>query len=144
MFKLDTWVSYVAANNMKRLTEVFGQRLEIKGVTRIQWIALYYLGVKGDMQQNELASYMDIKDSTVARLLDRMERDQLVLRTKDKDDRRVTIVSLTEKGMKYREVLMPEGQIFSDEILLGITDEELEIFNNVMNKMLNNVKKIDE
>lgn len=143
MFKLDTWVSYVAANYMKQITDVFGRKLEKKGVTRIQWIALYYIGKNGTLNQNELASYMDIKGSTVARLIDRMERDELVCRVKDENDRRATILSLTEKGEKYREELLPEGQIFSDEVMSGISVEELEIFNSVMNRMLENAMKID-
>lgn len=129
---------------MKQITDVFGRRLEKKGVTRIQWIALYYLGKSGTLNQNELAGYMDIKDSTVARLVDRMERDELVSRKKNEKDRRVTILSLTQKGKAMREELLPEGQIFSDEVMVGISDEELENFNNVMYKMLENVKKIKE
>lgn len=126
---------------MKQITDVFSRRLEKKGVTRIQWIALYYLGKSGTLIQNELGGLMDIKDSTVARLIDRMERDDLVSRKKDEHDRRVTVLSLTQKGQKYRKELLPEGQIFSDEIMMGISEEELKCFNDIMGRMLENIKR---
>lgn len=43
---------------------------------------------------------MDIKDSTVVRLIDRMEKDQFVERDKDAKDRRITYITLIEKGKK--------------------------------------------
>lgn len=44
----------------------------------MQWIALYYLGKEEFISQKELAERMNVKESSVARLLDRMERDELV------------------------------------------------------------------
>lgn len=129
---------------MKQITDAFGRRLESKGITRIQWIALYYLGKSKSLNQNELAKLMDIKGSTVARLIDRMERDELVVRTRDEKDRRVSILTITEKGLEIREELLPEGQIFSDEVMDGISEEEIIIFNNVISKMLENSRKIDK
>jgi len=128
---------------MKQITDAFGRRLEKKGITRIQWIALYYLGKSESLNQNDLANLMDIKGSSIARLIDRMERDDLVIRKKDLKDRRVTLLTISKMGSKVREELMPEGKIVSDEIMAGISEEELIIFNNVMRKMLENSKKIE-
>lgn len=102
------------------------------------------MGKSESLNQNDLANLMDIKGSTVARLIDRMERDNLVVRKKDLKDRRVTILTLTKEGLRIREELIPEGQLFSDEVMDGITEEDLVIFNKVMNKMLENSKRIDD
>ena len=107
---------------MKQITDVFSRRLEKKGVTRIQWIALYYLGKHHQLSQKELSGHMNIKESTVVRLIDRMERDDFVLRQKDPKDRRITLLSLTEKGDTYREELLPEGEVFNDLIKIGISE----------------------
>lgn len=128
---------------MKQITDAFGRRLEKKGITRIQWIALYYLGKNENLNQNDLANLMNIKGSTVARLIDRMERDGLVIRKKDSKDRRVTILIISKNGLEINEDLMAEGTLFSDEIMDGISEEELIVFNNVMSKMLENSKKIE-
>lgn len=121
------------------ISESFGRRLESKGITRIQWIALYYLGINSDISQKDLALKMSVKDSSIARLLDRMERDNLVRREKSIVDRRITKVVLTDKGKEMREELLPEGEKFSNILLNGISEEELQVFDDVLCKMVKNI-----
>ncbi|SDY56043.1 DNA-binding transcriptional regulator, MarR family [Proteiniborus ethanoligenes] len=140
MFDLDACVGFITNRAGKKLANEFNERLLTVGITRVQWIALYYLGKHNELNQKELAELMDIKESSVARLIDRMEKEGYVLRKKDISDRRVTILLLTEKGIDYREKLMPEGEKMAQVFTEGISDEELEIFLRVIDKMLSNVK----
>lgn len=110
-------------------------------MTRVQWIALYYLGKEEFISQKELAERMNVKESSVARLLDRMERDGLVERVRSEDDKRVTNLSLTEKGKQHRTELMPEGERFERLLHKGISEEEMQIFTTVLSRMVNNVKE---
>ena len=114
--------------------------LSKKGVTRVQWIALYYLGNRRTISQRDLASDMKIKESTVVRLIDRMEREELVQRKKSDKDKRVINLILTEKGQRYREELLPEGHKFNDIVSAGITEEEMNVFKSVLDKMVNNIR----
>nr|WP_244270443.1 MarR family transcriptional regulator [Proteiniborus ethanoligenes] len=140
LFDLDACVGFITNRAGKKLANEFNERLLTVGITRVQWIALYYLGKHNELNQKELAELMDIKESSVARLIDRMEKEGYVLRKKDISDRRVTILLLTEKGIDYREKLMPEGEKMAQVFTEGISDEELEIFLRVIDKMLSNVK----
>lgn len=108
----------------------------------MQWIALYYLGLDGDeLSQKELSSKMHIKESTVARLIDRMAREQLVERKQNKNDRRVINLALTKKGREYREKLLPEGDKFNNIVSKNITEEEMNFFSLILEKMVNNIKE---
>ncbi len=107
----------------------------------MQWIALYYLGLEECINQKELAEKMQIKESTVARLVDRMERENLVERQRNENDRRVFNLVLTEKGLRYRETLLPEGEKFNDIVSKDITEDEMETFMSVLKKMVSNVKE---
>lgn len=83
---------------------------------------------------------MNIQDSTLARLVDRMVRDELLIRVENQADKRVKFIELTEKGrMKIRD-LMPIGENFSDLLLTNISSEELDSFQNVLDKMMHNIK----
>jgi len=127
---------------MKFVSEDFNRRLEAKGSTRIQWIALYFLNEENKpISQKELASLMNIKDSSVARLVDRMERDGLIKRVENPKDKRVKFLELTNNGRNQIEALLPEGKYFSDLLLEGITNEELLTFYKVLDKMSINIKK---
>lgn len=139
MFDLDACVAFITNRAAKKMADEFNNRLMEQGITRVQWIALYYLGKYDKISQKELGELMDIKESTVARLIDRMEKEDYVYRTKDEEDRRVTLILLTEKGQKYREKLLPEGQKMADVFTKGISEGELNTFMNVLEKMLLNI-----
>ncbi|WP_245570843.1 MarR family winged helix-turn-helix transcriptional regulator [Anaerovorax odorimutans] len=135
-------IGFVTNTTMKTITEDFNRRLEKQGMTRIQWIALYFLNrADKSISQKQLASLMNIQDSSLARLIDRMERDGLINRVENSDDKRVKFLELTEVGRERIDELLPLGKHFSDLLLEDITDEELDIFDNILKKMLNNIKK---
>lgn len=121
------------------MTDAFGRRLEKSGITRIQWIAMFYLNEAHELNQRELGIKMGIKDSTVARLLDRMERDGLIERIKSESDRRISTVLLTEKGREAWLEIKFEGEWFNNKIMEGISLEDQETFDRVLNKMVLNV-----
>jgi DNA-binding MarR family transcriptional regulator len=121
------------------MADLFNERLIPLGVTRVQWIAMYYLLKYGDLSQKELGQRMDIKESTVARLLDRMEEEGLITRTQTKEDRRVKFIKLTPKGKEKIVELLPEGQKMSEFFSMGITDEEIEVFKRVLQKFMINI-----
>jgi len=141
MTRIDGSILSVAANITKLIIDDFGKRIEKKGITRVQWLALYHLGEKNQMNQKTLSRFMNLKDSTVGRLIDRMERNELVIRKRDKYDKRTTILSLTSKGLHYREEIIPEIEMFNYELNLGISSDEMEIFENVMRKMIINIEE---
>lgn len=126
---------------MKQITEAFGGRLENSGITRVQWIALYYVKTKNKISQRELSNLMNIMDSSVGRLIDRLERDGLIERHRDNTDRRVVFITLTDKGDKLISDLLPIGIQFNDDLLAGIDEEELMIYEKVLNKMISNIKE---
>lgn len=139
-FDLNKCVNYITENITKQISEIFGKRLAEFNITRIQWIGLYYIYTNGEISQRELSNYMHITDSSAMRLIERLERDGLLIRSRSKIDRRILLISLTDKGTNLIKKLLPLGQEFSQELINGITEEELIIFQKVMNKMLDNVK----
>ncbi|KZL92929.1 MarR family winged helix-turn-helix transcriptional regulator [Clostridium magnum] len=138
MFDVDTCVCFITNKVAKKMADKMNERLVLVGSTRVQWLVMYYLLRDGRMSQSDLGEKMDIKDSTVVRLIDRMEKEQFVERVKDKKDRRVTYVLLTEKGKKRIEELLPIGEEMSKVFSKSISNEEFEIFNKVLNKMAEN------
>ncbi len=139
MFDLDDCIAFITNKSAKKLADEFNRRLQENGTTRVQWIALFYIGKAGEISQKELSNYMDIKESSMVRLIDRMEKEELVERRKDSEDRRITKIILTDKGKFLKEELMPRGQEFQDDVLKGISKENLEIFKEVLQRMIDNI-----
>lgn len=134
-------MGHITEYAMKQISEAFGRRLKETGVTRIQWIALYFIAKDQPITQGNLSRLMDVKDSSGGRLLDRMERDGLILRNRSQKDKRVIYVSLTDKGNSLFQELLPYGDHFNNDLIEGIEEEELKIFEKVLAKMVDNISK---
>jgi DNA-binding MarR family transcriptional regulator len=140
MFNLDDCIAFILTNTSKQMDNYFNERLIQLGSTRVQWIALYYIGKYGSISQVNLAKKMNIKSSTMVRLIDRMERDGYVKRMKNSNDRRVTYLELTDCGVSLRKRLLPEGEKAIEVFCMNVSDEELKVVINVMNKIMANIK----
>lgn len=134
-------MGHITENAVKQVSEAFGRRLQNTGITRVQWIALYYLKTRTRISQRDLSNLMNIQDSSAGRLIDRLERDGFIVRERNDIDRRVIHIKLTDKGDKLISELMPIGTEFNDDLLAGIDEEELMIYEKVLNKMISNINK---
>ena len=75
------------------------QQMRQFGLTDATWRPLLYLGRLGDgMRQTDLAAALDIEGPSLVRLLDALERQGLVERCGEPDDRRVKTLRMTPAG----------------------------------------------
>lgn len=94
-------------------------------ITPPQFVALQWLFEDGDMTIGELSSKMFLACSTTTDLVDRMEKNNLVLREKDPADRRVVRIHLLEEGMRIIEEVIIKRQDYLKEVLRNFTTEEI-------------------
>ena len=139
MYDIESCLFFITNKASKKIAETFNKRLATLSITYVQWNALYYLGQTRMINQKELTDMMNIKSSTVVRLIDRMERDGLLKRVKNSEDRRLVYLELTDKGKTLRETLLPEVEKFRCDISRDINKEDLESFNRVLAQMLANL-----
>jgi len=67
--------------------------------------------------------------------IDRMVKAGLVRRTRDRKDRRVVTVSLTEKGKTAVEPAIPAGWEFIHEIVSTLSDDEQRDLANMLERL---------
>ncbi|MDO5039908.1 MarR family winged helix-turn-helix transcriptional regulator [Clostridium sp.] len=140
MFNIDDCIGFITNKCSKKISDEFNRRLQEYGVTRVQWIAIFYIGkYDNGIFQRELSDLMNVKESSMVRLIDRMEKEELVIRKKNDNDRRITSIFLTDKGITLRNKLLPLGEQFQKDATIGISSEELDIFKKVLEKMVNNI-----
>lgn len=139
MFKLEDCLAYLASRNAKELAEILEKRLAVTGITRVQWMALYYIQKNAEIKQAQLATMLGVKGPTVVKLIDRMEKDNLVMRIRK--DRRTNRLSLTKKGQKLFEEGLVITEQFKDDALRGIPEEHMELFKDILEQMIENTAK---
>ena len=78
-------------------------RLVIQAYTPILNLVLMVLWEKDSQPVNDIAHRLLLETNTVTPLLQRMEKQGIIVRKKGEQDKRQQIVSLTEKGKKMEE-----------------------------------------
>lgn len=108
-----------------------------------QFPILKLLGDNGTMTQRQIADEIRVTPATISGTIKRMERAGLVQRAADKEDARVTRISLTEEG-HARYALARVIDIPYKEMLAGFTEEESRQVLHFASRMSRNLSKNDE
>ena len=104
--------------------------------TRGRGRILALLKLKDGIATREMAQILGIRVSSLNEVLAKMEKDGYIERVQSEQDKRVMLVSLTEKG---REEEQPQSR-FHDRMLAGFADEELEAFDALLDKVIANLE----
>jgi MarR family transcriptional regulator, transcriptional regulator for hemolysin len=122
--------------------EELDRRLRPLGLTRVQWQALLWLSrAGGALMQHELAALLDIGAPATVALVDRMERDSLVVRTAVPGDRRRNAVTITPAARKLQKAIDTAAAGLRRDILGGLTREEVRELHELLAKAK---RRIDE
>ncbi|NMB28113.1 MAG: MarR family transcriptional regulator [Tissierellia bacterium] len=108
-------------------------------ITVPQFTALQILIYNGELTIGELSQKMALACSTITDLIDRMEKNSLVVRKKDKNDKRVVRIEVLPVGHEIVEKVLEKRVRFLESRMINLTDEEkfsldkgLESLYNVM------------
>ena len=93
------------------------------------------------MTQQELAKRCHLSTPAVSVALQKMEADGLVLRKHDPTDRRTIHLSLTAAGSALDRKIIRTIEETEQEMLEGVTPEELEAMRPILLKMYKNFSK---
>jgi DNA-binding MarR family transcriptional regulator len=83
-----------------RLARTNSSRAEIAGISNARYEFLHALAHAGPTRMSALARHLDISPRTVTPMVDSLERDGLISRAADPDDRRAQVLSLTSAGIE--------------------------------------------
>jgi len=104
-------------------------------ITPPQFIALQWLFEDGDMTIGELSNKMFLAFSTTTDLVDRMEKNELVVRVKDPNDRRVVRIHLLDEGKRIIDEVIKKRQIYLQDILVDFSDTEIVTLKENLSKL---------
>jgi DNA-binding MarR family transcriptional regulator len=121
----------------RRLQKNFRQAgLEI---TIEQWSVLYHLWKEDCLSQQELCNRTFRDKPSITRLIDNLEKQNLVKRMPSKTDRRINLVCLTEAARGLQEITIDLANQTMDEALIGVTKAEIETVRQVLQRVYDNL-----
>jgi len=123
----------------KHLTNIFvNEGVVLNGD---QWPILLHLWQKDGRNQQELACAIFRDKATVARTMHVLERENLVVRVTDENDKRNKKIYLTHKGKELESKVMPMAFKLKQKALEGIDSKEIDVCNKVLEMIYENLNK---
>ena len=115
-------------------------------LTTVQIRIMRYLFKNQDKEiyQKDIEKNFVIRRSTASGILDTMEKNKMILRVASEFDLRTKKIVLTDKYINKIDFLEELIENFQDNLLSGISDNELNTFFSVIDKMKNNLKELKE
>ena len=116
-----------------------------KEITTTQMEILLYIfkNEDKDIYQKELENVLNLRRATVSGVLQTMEKNNLITRITDAEDTRTKKIILNEET---RNIFLRQLKQFDEiekVIVDGISEKELEVFFEVIQRMKNNVEKLN-
>jgi MarR family transcriptional regulator for hemolysin len=139
-FKIDEHTGILIKKAARLFEQVANKNLDKLGVTYSQTIFLVRLWEKDGQSQIELAKSAGLKQPSVVRILDRMERDNLITRVRNQDDRRAFNFYLTDKANKACRKLEEHADAMHDIATVEISKKDIDKFNKIIASMIHNLE----
>ena len=119
----------------KKLNRVTRDSISAYGLTTTQFFLLIALYEENGILISRLSEKVEVDKATLTGLLDRLERDKLVERKLNTDDRRAIKISLTKKAEYLREDLLEIYNQNNNMFLSILSTQEKETFESVIDKL---------
>lgn len=142
---IDTSIAYLVGRTSRAIIKRLTKKFADAGfdVSYEQWSILIHLYRKDGQTQQEL-SIIAVKDkAAITRLLNVLEKKNIVLRIPDRSDKRSKLVYLTHKAKTFRNDLMALVEEMLQEAEKGISFEEMTQCKSTLNKIFANFSQLN-
>jgi DNA-binding MarR family transcriptional regulator len=112
------------------------------GLTGSQLLVLKLLEPRGQVSLSALSGEIRAKNSTVTGIVDRMERDGLVVRRRSGDDRRVVHIELTAKGKKLANDVKADPRYMFRALLEELPAKDAAELERIMTKLVGRARTL--
>lgn len=90
---------------------------------------------KREVNMTEIAEYIHVPLNTATGIINRMEKNDFIIRTRSEEDKRVVLIGFSEKGMAQFESLIHELIYYGMKVAGSLTKEEIELFYKITIKI---------
>jgi len=110
-------------------------------ITAEQWGVLSRLWEEDGLSQNEIATKLCKQRPNITRILDELEKNELVIRKSIDNDRRKYVISLTDKGKDTVIALKTVAQEIKAKACEDMSEQEVLKTIETLNKIYSNIGK---
>jgi DNA-binding MarR family transcriptional regulator len=132
---VDSYLPYLLARTSRLISEEFHQQLSELGVPVLHWRVLVTLH-DGPMHVTDLAKIALEKQPTMSKIIDRMEKLDLVRRQPGLADRRSTLVCITAQGKRVVKPLLKLARQHELQVVTPLGDDKVAVLVDVLKRLI--------
>lgn len=99
-------------------------------------LIFWLLYQKSEVNMTEIAEYIHVPLNTATGIINRMEKNELIVRTRSQEDKRVVLIGFNEKGMAQFQNLINQMIYYGMEVMSSFTKEEMDLFYKMTTKVM--------
>ena len=134
-------IGFLITDVSRRLRRAFQKRMVGHSLTLAQARALVYVSRHRGIRQVELADMLEVQPITLARLIDQLEKHELVERRSDPNDRRAYQLHPTTKADPHINEIFSVIDSIRQEILADFSEEELSLLQSTLTRLRDKLDK---
>ncbi|MBI2517535.1 MAG: MarR family transcriptional regulator [Opitutae bacterium] len=136
-------LAFLLADINRLARKEFDRRVRPLGLTRAQWLFLYYLGRQPDATQSDLAELMQMEKISVSRQAERLQRAGWIERRDHRADRRAYHLRLTPRAARVVAKLDDLAEALRADYLAGIPPSRAEALLRDLSLVKANLVRLD-
>jgi DNA-binding MarR family transcriptional regulator len=137
----DRSIGYLVRYTHRAFVKALASELAPHGVSPAEWAVFRVLWESEGYSQVELARRMRIEKASLTGVLLGMEQRGLLKRTRDGNDKRRAVLTLTAKGRALRGKLVACATRVNRRATLGITRESVSMLGNLLAQTTANLER---
>lgn len=133
---ITTYLEESISLSLVRLYKAQHQQAEVRcqkiGLHTAQELVIFRLLEEDGLSQSHLAARLGVEIGTVAKTVQRMEKEGLLIRRQDAEDARISRVYLTEKGRRLGEPALHIWKDLDACLMQGMSQAEQLLFRRLL------------
>jgi DNA-binding MarR family transcriptional regulator len=145
-FKKGELYSFITGKASTAIARRLQKKFNQAGInlTIEQWSVLYQLWKEDGKSQQELCNATFRDKPSITRLIDNLEKLNLVKRVSDDKDRRINKVFLSKQALKLQEDTMQLAEETLNEALEGVPADQVDLCKEVLQKVYDNLSGVTQ
>jgi len=134
---LSKLVLYELTTFLEAMEDAFDVHFARYGLSSPKFKVLINLYMTGDqgLSQSELSTKLQVSRANITGLVERLEKDGLVVRNNDPSDKRAVRVTLTNRAFTLMHTFVPIHNDFMHKVVSALDKHEKEVLISLMRKL---------
>nr|WP_263313657.1 MarR family transcriptional regulator [Mammaliicoccus sp. Marseille-Q6498] len=137
-------IEYSLRHIVERTKLTSRTQLKVYDITPPQFFAMQLINEYENLTIGDISKKLYLAYSTTTDIIDKLEQKELVLRIQSVEDKRVFHVKLLEKGSELINEVVRARQIYTEDLLSDMKDEDKLKFNEALEIMLKRMRSEDQ